>query len=174
MLSDVLATLCRRAAYVLAAALICAFLFTWVQVLTGTNDIAKFIGEKIAQRGAYPERFAIPIGWTVHMIIALAYAVAYTAFQALPFMPKVQPARLIAGLVAVVVFGFVTTWIANPAISITISVLAGQGWPEKVASIYFKLGVPLWNHLLFFFVTFLIVGVLADALSRPADTSGGK
>ena len=48
---------------------------------------------------------------------------------------------------------------------------AELGSPEKVASIYLKPGMPLWNHPLCFLITCVIVGLLGDALSSAEESS---
>lgn len=140
-------------------------LFTWVQTLTGTTNIAQFLGNAVITKGGYLERFASPIGWTVHLTIALSYAVLFSTIYTLFLRHSTGWTRHVKILVAALGTGLVTTWIANPAISITISTLAGQGLPETIAPIYFKLGVPLWNHLIFFTYTAVLTGYVADALT---------
>lgn len=40
--------------------------------------------------------------------------------------------------------------VAPPAISVTISVLAGRGWPSELFPLNTELGLPFWNHVAFF------------------------
>ena len=155
-----------RLPFALATVVIGALVFTWVQALTGKTDIAAFIGRKIVELGGYKASFANPLGWSVHLSVALSYAVAYTTVVSLPVFPQRRPLRLIAGAVSAVGLGVVTTLFSNPLISIAINVLAGNGWPEKVAALYTKTGVPLWNHLGFFTLAFLVILVLADIVRQ--------
>jgi hypothetical protein len=150
-------------------------MFAWVPVLMGKSDIATIIGGKIVEAGGYPENRASVIGWTLHIVIAIAYVKLYALVVSLPGFPQVAraglKARLVAGLIAALVIGWLTTAMANPAISATISLASGQGWPAELASPYLKLGLPLWNHLGFFAITWLIVVVTPSliALGSPAE-----
>jgi hypothetical protein len=150
--------------YFLSAAIVGALVFAWVPVLTGRSDIADILGRKIVEAGGYGDNYASVIGWTLHIIISVAYAKLYALLVSAPGFPqslsKEAGARILAGLVAAVIIGWLTTWLSNPAISVAISLLSGQGWPAELAPIYFKLGLPLWNHLGFFLIAWLIIVVI--------------
>ena len=49
--------------------------------------------------------------------------------------------------------------IAPPAISVTISQLGGQRWPAELFPLNFEVSLPLWNHLLFFLLNWLLHGL---------------
>lgn len=127
--------------------------FVWIQTLTGTTNIAEFVGQKIVQTGGYPAVFASPIGWTVHLAIAVQYAVAMTVLLALPIWPTERLTRVTIKIAAAIAVGFIGTWVANPAISVTVSFLGGAGWPAELYPVNTKFGVPLLNHVLFFLTT---------------------
>jgi hypothetical protein len=135
-----------------------------VPVLTGRADIADILGRKIVEAGGYGDNYASVIGWTLHIVIAVAYVKVYALLVSLPVFPTRTGPRVLAGLIAAIVVGWLTTWLSNPAISVAISVLSGQGWPAELAPVYYKLGLPLWNHLGFFAITWLIVVVLPTLL----------
>jgi hypothetical protein len=58
--------------------------------------------------------------------------------------------------------------IAPPAISVTISVLGGRAWPSELFPVNTELGLPFWNHLLFFAFCWLVQVVIAEPFSSPA------
>jgi hypothetical protein len=161
---DTLTRYLRLMPFVLSAAIVGALVFAWVPVLTGRNDIAAIIGRKIVEAGAYPQNAASVIGWTLHIVISIAYAKLYAVIVSLPGFPrqagsKTAP-RIMAGLIVAIVVAVLATWIAGPAISATVSLAAGQGWPATLPAASLKLGLPLWNHLGFFAIVWLIVVVL--------------
>lgn len=164
-MGEFLARLSSRTAAILAATLIAGFVFVWVQVLTGRTDIASFIGGKVVQLGGYADNLAVPIGWTLHFVISFSYVLAFAVVTSVGALARAMKLQAIVALV----LGVATTLLANPAISITISLLAGQGWPEKVSAAYLKLGLPLWNHLGFFVLTFVIVAVIPALFERGQE-----
>ncbi|MEM6365769.1 MAG: hypothetical protein AAF745_15170 [Planctomycetota bacterium] len=164
--STVTHTVVHRTPYLLTIAGLGGLAFVWVQVLAGTTNIATFVGQRIVETGGYDSSLASPIGWTVHLAIALQYAVAFAAVLALPIWPRRNLARGVAQIVAAVAIGFVATWVANPAISVTVSVLGGAGWPESLYPVNTKFGVPLWNHIGFFIATLAITDWLPTRLEK--------
>ncbi|WP_296899522.1 hypothetical protein [Thiohalocapsa sp.] len=166
-MKDTLNRFLQLTPYFLSAAIIGALVFAWVPVLAGRSDIADILGRKIVEAGGYPDNAASVIGWTLHIAIAVAYVKVYAFLIALPGFPRDSGPRLPAGLVVAVIVGWLTTWLANPAISVAVSLLSGQGWPAELAPVYFKLGLPLWNHLGFFAIAWLVV-VVVPALVQPA------
>ena len=147
----------RRTPLALMAALVGGLGFVWIQTLTGTKNIAEFVGAQIVQTGDYDAAFASIIGWTVHLAIAVQYAIGFTALLALPIWPRRTAASVISKMAAAIAVGFIGTWVANPAISITVSMLGGAGWPETLYPVNTAFGVPLLNHLLFFALTLALV-----------------
>ncbi len=172
-MQDTLKRYLRLTPYFVSAAIIGALVFAWVPVLTGRNDIAAILGDKIVTAGRYPQNYASVIGWTLHIVISLAYVKLYALLVSLPGFPQASPAgigpRALASLVTAAAIGWLATWLANPAISATVSLLSGQGWPAELAPVYGKLGLPLWNHLGFFAIAWLVV-VMLPALLEPDQT----
>jgi hypothetical protein len=60
--------------------------------------------------------------------------------------------------------------IAPPAISVTINVLSGEGWPRELFPLNFELGLPLANHLLFFLLNWIVQALGPRWLSGSAAT----
>lgn len=162
-------TVHRRLPLVLSAAGIGGLGFVWVQALTGTKNIAAFVGRRIVETGDYSAALESPIGWTVHLTIAVQYALAFAVLLALPVWPRGGVRRYATQAVAAVAVGFVATWIANPAISVTVSLLGGAGWPETLYPVNTSLGVPLYNHLAFFTLTLVWVEWLPASVRGWVD-----
>ena len=64
------------------------------------------------------------------------------------------------------VTAWLTTRIAPPAISVTIAVLAGQGWPAELFPVNTELGLAFWNHVVFFVLNWAIQAVGPRLLGR--------
>lgn len=166
----IISKIITRLPWVLFMTIIGSLAFSWVQLLTGTNDITSFIGGKVVEAGQYPEHLASGIGWTTHMVISFSYALMIAVIVSLPILPREYPKRLLYGVVLGLFIGWVSTLISNPAISVTISLLSGQGMtPEVWYPIYWKLGVPLYNHLWYFVAAFLIVDTLPKFMGKLND-----
>ena len=123
--------------------------FWLFQVRTGSSTIPQFMGEQIVAQGGYPKLLTLPIGWGVHLGVSLGYALLFAiimlfAFSRSPF------ARLVIGAVLALVLGGVASLLTVPAIAVTISVLSRQGFPATLPGLNTTLGLPFWNHLLFF------------------------
>lgn len=157
----------RKIPYVLLSTIIGAMLFIWIQVLNDNKDIATFIGSAIAQQGGYKETFANPIGYSLHLAISFSYAMGMAILLSLPFVPQKSPARLVIGFVGALLIGWIATMVADPAISITISYLAGNGWPEKVFPLHTKLDLALVNHIVFFVVAWLLIDLIPNLVGKP-------
>lgn len=128
--------------------------FWLVQVLTGGPTITEFLGQQI---GGYPPASAPVIGWAVHLGVSLTYAALVGIVVAcLPEMPRAMSAGI--GAAVAVVLGWSTALIAPPAISVTISMLGRQGWPSELFPVNTELGLPLWNHIGFFVVNWIVQG----------------
>ncbi len=139
----------------LVGGIVGSLLFWLVQALTGGPTITEFMGQQIAAAGGYPAAWTTLIGWAVHLGVSLAYAALVGVLVALlQWLPRA--AALGIGLVAVLIAGWLTAMIAPPAIGITISLLGRQGWPPEFFPLNTELGLPLWNHLAFFALNWLI------------------
>ncbi len=162
----------RRRALAVAAWLVSgvagAIVFWLVQVAAGEGTIPQFMGEQIASTGGYAPVLAPAIGWAVHLGVSLAYA-GFFALIASLFARASFPARVTATLVLVLGLGWVTAVIAPPAISVTISVLSGRAWPSELFPFNTEIGLPLWNHLLFFSLCWLVQVVVAGPLVTTAQ-----
>lgn len=139
----------------LAGGIAGSLLFWVVQTLTGGPTITEFMGQQIAAAGGYPAAWTTLIGWAVHLGVSLAYAALVAVLVA--FLQRLpRAAALGIGLVAALILGWLTAQIAPPAISITISLLGRQGWPLELFPLNTELGLPLWNHLAFFTLNWII------------------
>ena len=123
--------------------------FWLFQVLTGPSTIPQFMGQQIVAQGGYPRALAGPIGWGVHLGVSLGYSLLFALIMLIPF-PASPRARIGAGAAVAAVLAWVATLLTVPAITVTISVLSGHGFPRQVPGLNTTLGLPFWNHLLFF------------------------
>lgn len=132
-----------------------AVLFWLVQVLTGGPTIPGFMGAQIAEAGGYPARFAPAIGWAVHLSVSLSYALLFGVIVLLLAATRF-PAQIAISAVVAVALGWMTTVVAPPAISVTISVLSGQAWPSEIVPLNTERGLPFWNHVAFFLLNWVV------------------
>jgi len=132
--------------------------FWLVQTITGGPTITAFMGEQIVATGGYPSGVTTLLGWAVHVGVSLAYAFLFGIlvflFSSAPF-----PVGVALSLIAALGLAWVTSVIAPPAISVTVSLLGRQGWPGELYPLNTELGLPLWNHLLFFLLNWAIQSV---------------
>lgn len=84
----------------------------------------------------------------IHLGVSLSYAFLFVI--ALLLKPMGFVIRASVTLVVAVGLGYLTTLIAPPAISVTVSLLSGQGWPRQLFPLNAELGLPFWNHEGFF------------------------
>lgn len=153
----------RLAPWVVLAALVGAIQFVVAQALGGFSpNIAQFMGRQIVNQGGYSESLAGAIGWGIHLGVSLTYAALYAFLSHQPVMPAARIARWTAGLVLVLLLGWLTTLATAPAIAVTISVLAGQGWPEALPGLNTSLGFAFWNHVGFFAICWALTLVWPD------------
>ncbi|MEM9351942.1 MAG: hypothetical protein AAGA92_02925 [Planctomycetota bacterium] len=157
--------LLSRLPWVPVATLVGGLGFIWVQLaFADWGNIADYIGGAIVEQGGYPERFASPIGWTLHLGISFSYVMLALTLTALPFLPAGRNARLAVYGVLSAVLGVATTAITGPAIATTISLLAGNVLPAELPGIAVANDLTLWNHVVFFAVAFGLVGAAPDCL----------
>lgn len=141
--------------------------FWLVQVLTGGATIPAFMGSQIVSAGRYPPYLAAPLGWAVHVGVSLSYALLFAVVTAAVARASAAVAASVT-LLAALVLGGITAVIAPPAISVTISILSGRGWPAELFPPNFELGVPLWNHLIFFLLNWIVQALGLRVCSGPA------
>jgi hypothetical protein len=140
--------------------------FWLVQTVTGGPTITAFMGEQIVAVGGYPQSFTTLIGWAVHLAVSLSYAFLFAVLVL--FLGAVSfPARAVASLFGALGLGWVTAVMAPPAISVTVGLLGRHGWPAELFPLNTELGLPLWNHLLFFLLNWAIQ-VVGPRLIRRA------
>ncbi len=178
--------LTKQLPWIAAAGLVGAAVFAGAQELAGfSTNIAEFMGREIVRRGGYDPSLATPIGWTVHIAVALSYA---SLFGLITTLRVFQGRRLVrwAGTAAVAfVFGWIATLLTAPAISTTISLLAGEGFPAALPGLNTTFGFAFWNHVGFFAVGFVFnvlardwLGartrmIAADTGNHPAAATSG-
>jgi hypothetical protein len=136
-----------------------AIVFWLFQVLTGPSTIPQFIGQEVVSQGSYPEALTAPIGWGVHLGVSLSYSLLFALVMLIPFSSSGN-VRVLIGLVIAALLGWTTTLLTAPAITVTISILSGQGFPTSIPEFNTTLGLPFWNHLLFFGVVWMIYTVI--------------
>lgn len=163
----------RWIAFWLVAGIAGSLQFWLVQVLTGGPTITAFMGQAIVAEGGYPESLATLIGWGVHLGVSFAYALLFGVVVLL-LGATAFPARVGLSLAIALLLGGVTTAIAPPAISVTIALLSGQGWPPRLFPLNTEVGLPFWNHITFFVLSWVIqavgggLGARQPAASSPA------
>lgn len=148
-------SLATKAVLWLVSGIAGAVLFWLVQVATGGPTIPAFMGEQIAQAGGYAPALAPVIGWGVHLAVSLSYALLFGVSVALLAATRL-PGQIAISLAVALALGWITTMVAPPAISVTISVLAGQGWPSELFPLNTDLGLPFWNHVAFFLLNWVV------------------
>src|SRR3989442_960788 len=148
----------RRIGAWLVAGIAGSVTFWPAQVLAGGPTITAFIGNQIVSIGGYSKGLSTLAGWAVHIAVRLAYAFLFGVIAAVLSRASVAVSAVVT-LVAALVLGWATAVIAPPAISVTISLLGGQGWPAELFPPDFELSLPLWNHLLFFLLNWMLQGL---------------
>lgn len=133
----------------LSAGVIGSIVFWLFQILTTGVTIPQFLGEQITTQGHYPQALAPVVGWSVHLGVSLTYALLFAVIVAA--LPTASAgATLGVGVVLAMLLGWLTTLVTAPAIAMTISLLSGQGFPAELPGLNTDVGLPLYNHLLFF------------------------
>lgn len=139
----------------LIAAVAGAMGFWLVQVLMRRATITQFMGQQIVWQGGYPKWLMIPVGWGVHLGVSLAYSLLFAIIMLVPFS-RSEGTRIGAGLVIALLLGWIGTLLTAPAITVTVRVLSGQGFPASLPGLHTSLGLPFWNHVIFFAIVWLI------------------
>lgn len=136
-----------------------SFAFWYFQVLTTGVTITQFMGEQIVTEGGYPEVLVPFIGWGVHLAVSLSYALLFALiFAAIPL--ESAGGLLVAGVVLAGLLGWIATLLTAPAIAATISLLSGHGFPAELPALNTEVDLPLYNHLLFFGVVWVVTALL--------------
>lgn len=152
----------------LVAGLAGSLVFWLVQVLTGGPTITEFMGDQIISVGGYPKSLAVLVGWAVHLAVSLSYAFLFAGLVAALRCTSFVVGTLVT-LLAALLLGWGTAVIAPPAISVTISILSGQGWPAELFPLNFEFGLPLRNHLLFFLLNWVVQALGLRFVSRSGE-----
>jgi len=139
----------------LIASIVGSLVFWLFQVLTGPGTIPQFMGQQIVSQRGYPPWMTIPIGWGVHLGVSLSYALLFAVIMMLPFS-RSHGVQVVVGAVVAALLGWVTTLLTVPAITATISVLSGKGFPQSLPGLNTTFGLPFWNHMIFFGVVWLV------------------
>ena len=156
----------------LAAGILGSVEFWLFQVRTGSSTIPQFMGEQIVALGGYPKVLTFPIGWGIHLGMSLGYSLLFAIIMLIPFS-RSPFARLAIGAAIALVLGWFATLLTVPAITVTISVLSGQGFPATLPGLNSTLGLPFWNHLLFFGVVWVVYLLIPNLFRsrKPPPTS---
>ncbi|MBI2360015.1 MAG: hypothetical protein HYV04_14160, partial [Deltaproteobacteria bacterium] len=136
-------------------AVVGAIVFSVLQVVSGRATITEFMGQQIVSQGGYPEWLTVPIGWGIHLGVSLAYSLLFVIIMLVPFS-RAEGRHAFFGLIIAALLGWISTLLTAPAITATISLLTGQGFPASLPDLNTSLGLPFWNHMLFFGVVWLI------------------
>ncbi len=139
----------------LVAGIAGAIVFWLLQSAVGPLTITAFMGQQIVTQGGYAQSWSIPIGWGIHLVVSLAYSFLFAVIM-LPLFVLAERFQLVLGLVMGAALGWGTTLITVPAVTATISVLSGKGFPANLPGLNTSYGLPFWNHMLFFGVVWLI------------------
>lgn len=163
-----------RVGWIVAASAAGALVFVAVQLAAGfPQHIAEFMGAQIVRQGGYSESLRGVIGWGVHLGVAVSYATLFAVLVSLPFLPRTRAHRWAVGVGVALLLGVASTLITAPAISVTISLLAGRGFPDTLPGLNTGWGLVFWNHLGFFLIAFALVVAVPDLLaSRREDRAG--
>lgn len=152
-----------KAMWWLIAGVTGGIVFWLFQVLTGRATVPQFMGQQIVAQGGYPQALTIPIGWGVHMGVSLAYSLLFAVIMLVPLSPSPRT-RIAIGLAIAAVLGWITTLLTVPAITVTVSVLSGNGFPGQLPGLNTTWGLPFWNHMLFFGVVWAVYVVIPQLI----------
>jgi hypothetical protein len=150
----------------LLAGVVGSLVFWLFQVLSSGFTIPQYMGEQIAVQGGYPRTLAPLIGWGVHLGVSLSYALLFAVLAAV--LSAKSPGRTLGlSLVLAALLGWITTLVTAPAIAVTINVLSRKGFPAELPGLNTDLGLPLYNHLLFFAVVWMVTVLVPTLKQRP-------
>ncbi len=141
------------------AGVVGSVVFWLFQVLTTGVTIPQFMGQQIAAEGHYPVALGPLIGWGVHLGVSMTYALLFAVLVALVPTTAIA-ATLAGGVLLALILGWLTTLLTAPAIAVTISLLSRQGLPGQVPGLNTDIDLPLYNHLLFFGVVWVITAAI--------------
>ena len=162
----------KQLLWIPVAGIVGAIGFVVAQRLEGSPmHIANFLGAQIVQRGGYSESLADVIGWGVHLGVALSYAALFGLLTLVPVFPKMRVPRWAVAALLAIALGWGATLVTGPAISTTISLLAGQGFPNALPALNTTFGAAFWNHILFFGITLLFTVVVPDLRKQQPATA---
>ena len=140
-----------------------ALAFDLAQRLEGLSPtIPVFMGRAIVRRGGYPQGLETLVGWGVHLGVAVVYTGVFAIAAWTLFGSLERKQRWLAAGILAAVLGIATTLITAPAIATTISLLSGDGFPDRLPALNTSWSWPAWNHLLFFGIAWLGTVVLLD------------
>ena len=141
------------------AALVGAIVFVLVQVMSGLPPITDYLGGQIVKKGGYAPGLAPVMGWGIHLGVSLQYAALFGLLAWWPGLGKTRGVRLGVTLGLALVLGWLTTLVTVPAIDVTIRLFSGQGFPARLKGLNTSLGLPFWNHQLYFVLCWLLLVV---------------
>ncbi len=154
-------------------------LFWLVKVTMGGPTITAFMGEQVAVSGGYPVTLTPALGRLIHVTVGLSYASLFAVVVA-PLRSLPRARRVGRSLVMGIVLGLLTTAIVPPAISVTIARLGTRRWPAKIFPLNWDIGLPFWNHQLFFLTNWIVQGfgpaVMCDrhGVRPPSSITAGE
>lgn len=105
----------------------------------------------------------------MHLGVSLSYAALFAVVAEL--LPKAPAARWTTTVTAALALGWLTTLVTVPAIAVTVSLAAGQGWPDTLPGLNHDTGFTLRNHVYFFVIAWaglIAVRDLVRGLRHPA------
>jgi len=157
------------AAHAVLIGLAMAALFTTGLLLGGPAVYRAMGGTGPALEAALTYSQVIFGGAVVFWLLnTLASIVRGTGTMALPAAVTTASAVVYLALAPALVLGWVTAVVAPPAISVTIALLGGQGFPTTLFPFNTDPGLPLWNHLLFFIVSWAIQALGPRWVGQPS------
>ena len=157
----------KQLPWIVVAAVIGAIAFAVAQKIAGfPQTIPEFMGRAIVNGGGYSQSLAVPIGWGVHLGVALGYAILFSLIAALPVFRRGGPTQLALLVGLVFLLGWVSTLVTQPAIAITIGLLSGQGIPAVLPPLNKSLGFVFWNHVAFFAIVLVVTRAGPALLGR--------
>jgi hypothetical protein len=160
----------KQLPWIALAGVVGAIVFALAQKLAGfSQTIPEFMGRAIVSGGGYADALVLPIGWGVHLGVALSYAILFSLIAGLPARQPRSVTWLALMIGLVLVFGWVSTLITQPAIAITVGVLSGQGFPATLPPLNRSFGFVFWNHVAFFAIVLVITRVIPGLVGRDSD-----